>query len=61
MPEARETLEAARADVRTAHDNLVDARENVHQIVRIIKDALGSDVVSDQARDTATDEARDAA
>ena len=61
MPEARETLEAARADVRAAHDNLVDARENVHQIVRIIKDALGSDVVSDQARDTATDEARDAA
>lgn len=49
MPEARETLEAAREDVRAAHDNLVNARENVHQIIRIIKDALGSDGVTDAA------------
>jgi len=49
MPEARSTLEAAREDVRSARGNLVDARENVHQIIRIIKDALGSDGVTDAA------------
>lgn len=49
MPEARSTLEAAREDVRSARDNLVESRENVQQIIRIIKDALGSDEVTDAA------------
>ncbi len=49
MPEARSTLEAARADVRSAHDNLVQARENVREIIRIIKDAVGSDRATDAA------------
>lgn len=49
MPGARETLEAARADVRSAHGYLVDARENVQEIIRLIKDAVGSDELSDAA------------
>lgn len=53
MPEARSVLEAAHEDLRGAHANLVDARENVHQIIRIIKDAVGSDAGGSDASDDA--------
>lgn len=56
MPEARSVLEAAHEDLRGAHGNLVDARENVHQIIRIIKDAVGSDEArSDAPADASSD------